>query len=204
MKTAHVDIAEHSNKPERLMKAKAGDRIVLAHPTVDAPPRDGEVLEARGPEGTPPFLVRWSDGHTGLFFPGPGSVLSIGAPHPGSPEHDAPADTTLVARPADSERRPVSSTHEQRARVHDWHVRVSIFESDDDTHASVVLLADSPQHLTARGDSRRSADDRPVPEIGDEVAVARALRHLADQLLATAEGDIEELTGEHDVVVRPT
>jgi hypothetical protein len=43
-----------------------------------------------------------------------------------------------------------------------------------------------------------------VPEIGDEVAVARALRHLADQLLATAEGDIEELTGEHDVVVRPT
>ena len=41
------------------------------------------------------------------------------------------------------------------------------------------------------------------PHIGDEVAVARALRHLADQLIATAEHDIEEATGEVDVMVRP-
>jgi hypothetical protein len=42
-----------------------------------------------------------------------------------------------------------------------------------------------------------------VPEIGDEVAVARALRHLADTLMATAETDIEAVTGE-DVQVRYT
>ena len=34
-----------------------------------------------------------------------------------------------------------------------------------------------------------------VSEIGDEVAVARALRHLADQLLETAAKDIEAVTG---------
>jgi hypothetical protein len=35
-----------------------------------------------------------------------------------------------------------------------------------------------------------------VPEIGGEVAVARALRHLADKLMETAETDVSELTGE--------
>ena len=38
--------------------------------------------------------------------------------------------------------------------------------------------------------------------IGDEVAVARALRHLADTLLARAESDIEAATGT-DAYVRP-
>jgi hypothetical protein len=36
-----------------------------------------------------------------------------------------------------------------------------------------------------------------VPEIGGEVAVARALRHLADQLLDTAAQDVEAVTGEN-------
>ena len=31
----------------------------------------GEVLEVRGPNGEPPYLVRWTDGHEGLMFPGP-------------------------------------------------------------------------------------------------------------------------------------
>jgi Domain of unknown function (DUF1876) len=38
--------------------------------------------------------------------------------------------------------------------------------------------------------------------VGDEVAVARALRHLADSLLAQAESDIEAATGT-DAYVRP-
>jgi hypothetical protein len=87
--------------------------------------------------------------------------------------------------------------------VHDWEVRINIFESDDDTDAHVVLLADSPSHLTASGHTHRGATDYPVPEVGDEVAVARALRRLADQLLDTAAGDIEQLTGEHDVSLPP-
>jgi hypothetical protein len=35
------------------------------------PDRDGEVLEVHGPDGEPPYVVRWSDtGEEGLFFPG--------------------------------------------------------------------------------------------------------------------------------------
>jgi hypothetical protein len=40
--------------------------------TLDRPVRDGEIIEARGPDGSPPFLVRWADdGRTTLVFPGP-------------------------------------------------------------------------------------------------------------------------------------
>jgi len=66
----------------------------------------------------------------------------------------------------------------------------------------VALLADAPEAMTARGTSRRSRGDPGVAHIGDEVAVARALRRLADHLLSQAEHDIEARTGEHDVAVR--
>ena len=188
------------------MKANIGDRIVLAPVTVDAPMRDGEVLETRGPGGTPPFLIRWSDGHTGLFYPGPGAVLSVGTAHPD--EVVAPARTVGSVPGSTAEPVPVAPAGRteaaSRPRVHDWQVRVTIFESDDETHANVVLLSDSPAHLTARGESTRGAHDARVPEIGDEIAVARALRHLADQLIEVATGDIETMTGEHDVRVRAT
>ncbi len=184
------------------MRAIIGDRIVLAPVTVDAPVRDGEVLETRGPGGTPPFLIRWSDGHTGLFYPGPGSVLSLGAEHPDVVEGSRPADEPGAEPALHEPAHPREAA--SRPRVHDWHVRVTIFENEDQTHANVVLLSDSPAHLTARGESTRGAHDRPVPEIGDEIAVARALRHLADHLIEVAEGDIETLTGEHGVSVRAT
>ncbi len=162
------------------MKAQKGDRIVLAGEQVDRPTRDGEVLEVRGKDGEPPYLVRWSDGHTGLLYPGPGSVLRIGHGTTGA------AEAPLPAMP-----------------VKEWQVRVSIFETGDDTTAKVVLVADSPETLTASGESHRSDEDPVVPRIGDEVAVARALRHLADELLDTATDDIESTTGEVDVFVRP-
>ena len=183
------------------MKANIGDRIVLAPVTVDAPVRDGEVLETRGPGGTPPFLIRWSDGHTGLFYPGPGAVLSLGTGHP---DDIAPASAPAPEAQAAHETPAQHGEPARRPRVHDWQIRVTIFENDDETHANVVLLSDSPAHLTARGESTRGAHDQPVPEIGDEIAVARALRHLADQLIEVARGDIETLTGEHDVRVRAT
>jgi hypothetical protein len=54
------------------MQAKIGDRIVIRHPQLGGSPRDGEILETRGPNGTPPFVVRWDDdGHEALVFPGP-------------------------------------------------------------------------------------------------------------------------------------
>ncbi|MBI1352668.1 MAG: DUF1918 domain-containing protein [Actinomycetales bacterium] len=58
------------------MQAKVGDRIVVHGTHVSDPERDGEILEVHGPDGGPPYLVRWSDtGHESLYFPGPGAVV---------------------------------------------------------------------------------------------------------------------------------
>ena len=52
------------------MQAQVGDRIVIRAHRIDEAIRDAEVLET-GPDGSPPFRVRWGDtGHEGLFFPG--------------------------------------------------------------------------------------------------------------------------------------
>lgn len=55
------------------MQAKVGDRMVAHGVHVGDLPRDGEIIEVHGPNGGPPYLVRWSDnGHESLVFPGPG------------------------------------------------------------------------------------------------------------------------------------
>jgi len=63
------------------MHAKAGDRIVIRHPQLGGAPRDGEIVETRGPDGTPPYVVRWEDdGHEALVFPGPdASIQHLGS-----------------------------------------------------------------------------------------------------------------------------
>lgn len=54
------------------MHASVGDQIVIRSAHVDEVVRNGEILEVRGQNGEPPFLVRWSDsGHEALIFPGP-------------------------------------------------------------------------------------------------------------------------------------
>lgn len=53
------------------MRANAGDRLVIESNKVDSPRREGEVVEVRGGDGAPPYLVRWDDGHEGLTYPGP-------------------------------------------------------------------------------------------------------------------------------------
>jgi len=53
------------------MQAAIGDRIVIKGHHIGEPDRDCEVLEVRGADGGPPYLVRWEqDGHEALFFPG--------------------------------------------------------------------------------------------------------------------------------------
>jgi hypothetical protein len=55
----------------KTMRAKVGDRIVIRRHTVGAPDRIGEVIEVRGEQGRPPYIVRWTDdGHEGWFMPG--------------------------------------------------------------------------------------------------------------------------------------
>lgn len=54
------------------MKASVGDRIVIHGHHIGEPDRDAEIVEVRGADGEPPFVVRWGDdGHESLFFPGP-------------------------------------------------------------------------------------------------------------------------------------
>jgi len=53
------------------MQAKVGDRLIVESRTVDTPRREGEILEVRGKAGSPPYVVRWSDGHVGVTYPGP-------------------------------------------------------------------------------------------------------------------------------------
>jgi uncharacterized protein DUF1918 len=52
------------------VQAEVGDQLVIESRTVDAPRKVGEVLEVHGTDGAPPYVVRWSDGHEGLMFPG--------------------------------------------------------------------------------------------------------------------------------------
>ncbi|EHR49099.1 protein of unknown function (DUF1918) [Saccharomonospora marina XMU15] len=57
------------------MRASVGDRIRVHGRTVGAGERQGEIVEVRGEKGRPPYLVRFSDGHEGLMFPGPDSEV---------------------------------------------------------------------------------------------------------------------------------
>jgi hypothetical protein len=54
-----------------MLTAAVGDRLVIRGHRVGEPERDAEIIEVRGPDGTPPFVVRWDDdGHESLMFPG--------------------------------------------------------------------------------------------------------------------------------------
>lgn len=53
------------------MQASPGDRLVIRGHRVGERERDGEVLEALGEGGSPPYVVRWSDdGHVSRIYPG--------------------------------------------------------------------------------------------------------------------------------------
>jgi hypothetical protein len=51
--------------------AAVGDTIAVPGQHVGEAGRRGEVIEVRGPEGRPPYKVRWADGHEAICYPGP-------------------------------------------------------------------------------------------------------------------------------------
>jgi hypothetical protein len=61
------------------MQAQVGDHLVVESNTVGSPRREGEIVEIRGSDGGPPYVVRWEDGHEGMTFPGPDAYIA----HPG-------------------------------------------------------------------------------------------------------------------------
>jgi len=76
-----------------------------------------------------------------------------------------------------------------------WTVTISLVEEDAVTKADAVLHADDRERLRGHGTARRNPRDPSVPEIGDELAAARALSDLAHRLLEAAVADIEAATG---------
>ncbi|GAA0237937.1 DUF1918 domain-containing protein [Saccharothrix mutabilis subsp. mutabilis] len=57
------------------MHATVGDRLHVHSRAVGLDEQVGEILEVRGEEGAPPYLVRFSDGHEGLVYPGPDCLV---------------------------------------------------------------------------------------------------------------------------------
>jgi Domain of unknown function (DUF1918) len=57
------------------MQAQIGDRVHVHSPLGNVLDLWGEILEIRGAEGQPPYLVAFNDGHQGLIFPAPDAVI---------------------------------------------------------------------------------------------------------------------------------
>lgn len=163
------------------MKASVGDRIVVVSNRTEHPPRDGRILEVRNPDGSPPYLIEWSDtGHRGLVYPGSDAYVQH------FQQNGSAAEPPEPQRPGE---------------VRTWRVELTMFELDGETTAHAMLVGDLPE-TEAIGSARRRPGAGDVPEIGDEIAAARALRRLADRLLGEASDEVSALEGQL-VQIRP-
>jgi hypothetical protein len=79
-----------------------------------------------------------------------------------------------------------------------WNVVVTIDEHDGHTRAAACMHTRDGD-LVGVGLARCNPAERDVPEIGDEIAVARAFADLSNHLLACAAADVGENTDERGV-----
>ncbi len=155
------------------MRAAVGDRIVTASGVVGGAVRDGVVTECPHGDGSPPYRVRWSDtGEETLVYPGSDTFVD--------PQTEAGSGEWSEAR---------------QGRALTWDVRITVVESGGSTTAEATVMNGPPDALRGVGHARKSPDDDEVPLIGDEIAAGRALRRLADRLLAVAEADVSAAVG---------
>jgi len=156
------------------MKAAVGDRIVTASGVVGGAVRDGIVTECPHGDGSPPYRVRWSDtGEETLVYPGADTIVDQGT------QDKAPGGPDQV----------------RQGRALTWDVRITVVESGGSTTAEATVMNGPPDALRGVGHARWSPGDPSVPLIGDEIAAGRALRRLADRLLAVAEADVSAAVG---------
>jgi hypothetical protein len=80
--------------------------------------------------------------------------------------------------------------------VKTWTVRIEIGEHGGRTRAVARLHSGDTDQTVGVGFARLNPIDRDVPEIGDEIAVARALSDLSHRLLHVASEDVEQISGE--------
>lgn len=78
-----------------------------------------------------------------------------------------------------------------------WSISVDIDEHDGRTRAVARLDIGKGEHLTGVGLARLNPADPDVPQIGDELAVARALSELTHRLFEATATDIEHSTHQH-------
>ena len=77
-----------------------------------------------------------------------------------------------------------------------WRVEIQLGEHEGRTRAVARLRTHDRTALVGTGLARLNPKDHDVPEIGAELATARALHDLADRLLGAAVGDIADVTHE--------
>ncbi|GAA4245381.1 DUF1876 domain-containing protein [Dactylosporangium darangshiense] len=77
-----------------------------------------------------------------------------------------------------------------------WSVDIEIGEHNGQTHVEARLNTEDDTIVTGIGDAHLNPADEDIPEIGDELAAARALSDLGHRLLMTASADIEAVTDE--------
>jgi hypothetical protein len=77
-----------------------------------------------------------------------------------------------------------------------WNVEILIGEVDARTYAEAQLYDEIRDNIVGTGEARVGPGEPNIPDIGDEIAVARALSDLGHRLLVAAAGDLEEATHE--------
>jgi hypothetical protein len=71
-------------------------------------------------------------------------------------------------------------------------ITLSIRMTEDDTETVATAILDlRGEHFEATGRARRNPIDPPKPVIGEELAIARALAKMQDQLMEAAGTKIE-------------
>lgn len=65
------------------MRAATGDRLVVHGHRVGEHDRAGDIVDVRGDDGAPPYVVRWEDGHEDLMFPSSDATIEHRAQQPG-------------------------------------------------------------------------------------------------------------------------
>jgi len=81
-----------------------------------------------------------------------------------------------------------------------WQVQIFVYEDAGRTNAEAVLKTSAGTELRHTGAARLNPADRNVPEIGDELAVCRALTGLAHDLLDATLSDVEQNSGQVDEI----
>lgn len=76
-------------------------------------------------------------------------------------------------------------------------VTLSIHLAEDETNTVATAVLDlRGDHFEAVGTARRNPSDPAKPVIGEELAIARALRTLEAQITESAEDKIERFLGD--------